>query len=383
MSEEATRQGNWQTSNFVAASVLIGGRHRARANSAAATHQGLRRTINQDAFLDRPDIALWAVADGVGGLAAGEKASRAVIDALAAIDGGDDIAEKIVISLHRANYDLRLEALIGDQGIAASTVVVFATDKAQRNFTCLWVGDSRLYRLRAGVLEQITRDHTPQAQFRNAGHSGLPAAPPANALSRAIGSEENLDVEEVSGAIKPGDLFLLCTDGLSKPVAANHIGRLLATDETASVPENLIDAALNAGGPDNVTAVVVAFPGKSRSKGKRGSTPQASLNTGGRRWLSKYVFLSIGSAALALSTVLAPAPTGVESFDATHALIAGNLVLQILAVFGETLSYSPLRRIARGLVAVIGTAIPAFGLVQWLGLTAPQAFASIEGLFAY
>ncbi|WP_416067389.1 PP2C family protein-serine/threonine phosphatase [Rhizobium sp. ZK1] len=237
-----------------------------RAASSAATHCGLRRRNNQDAILDRPDIDLWAVADGVGGFGGGEKASRTVIEVLERFEPSEDYGDDIAKLLVTANRELRLQAVVDGTGTIASTVVALVTNRSQQRFTCLWVGDSRLYRLRGRDLLQITEDHTPLQEIGLGAKLSNPKL--QNALSRAIGSEEALDVGRVDGAIEPGDIFLLCTDGLSKPVNARQISLLLSTGTTALAAQDLVDAALAAGGPDNVSVIVVSFPNAARGAGR-------------------------------------------------------------------------------------------------------------------
>ncbi len=237
-----------------------------RAISSAATHCGFRRRNNQDAILNRPDMDLWAVADGVGGFGGGETASRIVIEVLERFEPSEDYGDDIAILLATANRELRLQAVVDGTGTIASTVVALVTNRSQQRFTCLWVGDSRLYRLRGRDLLQITKDHTPLQEIGQGARLSNPKL--QNALSRAIGSEEALDVGRVDGAIEPGDIFLLCTDGLSKPVNLRQISSLLSTGTTALAAQYLVDAALAAGGPDNVSAIVVSFPSAARGAGR-------------------------------------------------------------------------------------------------------------------
>jgi protein phosphatase len=291
---------------------------RPQASSAAETHCGLRRKVNQDAFLDRPSMDLWAVADGVGGLSDGERASLAVIAALELAEPSERLVDDIADRLFMTNRDLRLEAVVEGKVAIASTVVVLVADHAKRHFTCLWVGDSRLYRLRAGVLAQITRDHTPLQEMGDTQRITPSDRKLTDAISRAVGSEDTLNVERIEGSIKPGDIFLLCTDGLSKPVAPESIRELLSSGKAALSARYLIDAALAAGGPDNVTAIVVTFPKEARTaKGmwrrlRYAARPKPAKAYSSPLWLGVYllVFLSFAATLVPLLQISAAPPTG-------------------------------------------------------------------------
>ena len=232
------------------------------AGTEAATHQGHVRQINQDAYLARPEIGLWAVADGIGGMAHGEKASRAIVNALAGVmqegTAGDLIAT-VDTCLTRVNDDLRWEAQMGvSTTMIGSTVVVLLIEGAR--FTCLWAGDSRLYRLRAGVLELLTSDHTPIQEMIDAGLMEYGSAighPLDHIVNRAVGTEAHFALDCTSGATEPDDVFLLCTDGLTKSLEEAAIGWLLGAGDRKNRAQHLVDAALQAGASDNITAVVV------------------------------------------------------------------------------------------------------------------------------
>jgi serine/threonine protein phosphatase PrpC len=218
------------------------------------------RTNNQDAFLEYPELSLWAVADGMGGLASGELASRAVVEALARLEPGEGLADRVDAALARVNDDLRWQAEMSEGGrMMGSTVVVLLIE--ERSFVCLWAGDSRLYRWRNGLLQQLTSDHTPIQELLDAGLV-RPGQAPNRALdhmiSRAVGTELVCKLDRIEGAIEPDDIFLLCTDGLSKVIDEATIGVLLGADTPVRAVQHLIEAALLAGGPDNVTALIVA-----------------------------------------------------------------------------------------------------------------------------
>jgi hypothetical protein len=143
-----------------------------------------------------------------------------------------------------------------------STVVVLLVDGPA--FICLWAGDSRIYRWRNGSLQQLTSDHTPIQGLLDAGlvptdhasYKGLD-----HMVNRAVGTEVTFKLDRIDGVIQPGDAFLLCSDGLSKVIDEAAIATLMGSDIPARAVQHLIEAALLAGGPDNVTAVIVGEHG--------------------------------------------------------------------------------------------------------------------------
>jgi serine/threonine protein phosphatase Stp1 len=235
--------------------------------SAAATHAGARREENQDAFLNRPDLGVWAVADGAGGHSCGALAAQAVIAALDGIPLGLTAAELLVqlrLRLDGAHAGLLRETeTLGENAVMASTVVVLIA--RGEHFACLWAGDSRAYRLRDGVLEQLTHDHSVVQELLDAGAIDAASAgnhPEANLITRAVGDGcAELRLEKIVGSVVEGNRFLLCSDGISKTLGAGVLAELIAGswDEgrDTGLADRLLDAALARGASDNITAVVV------------------------------------------------------------------------------------------------------------------------------
>jgi serine/threonine protein phosphatase PrpC len=231
-----------------------------RLVSLAASHQGTVRSRNEDSFLDRGDIGLWAVADGAGGHGAGDVASAAAVASLADIPAGLAAAEilaQVRLRLGAVHADLqRRSATEGGGDIMATTVVVLLA--RGDHFACLWAGDSRAYLMREGTLCQMTRDHSLVQEMVDSGSLAAEDAeqhPQANVITRAVGSQdEALVLDKVSGRIHTGDLLLLCTDGLFKALSDAEIAELL---NSGSGADQLIAQALRQGARDNVTALVV------------------------------------------------------------------------------------------------------------------------------
>jgi protein phosphatase/serine/threonine-protein phosphatase Stp1 len=234
--------------------------------SAGATDVGSVRRINEDAWLGRPDIGLWAVADGMGGHQAGDVASREVIDRLTDVgiaSDASDLLAAVRCAIAEANRALRAEAARRDAGTVIGTTVV-ALMAHGGHFACLWAGDSRLYRWREGGLVQLSHDHSHVQDMVDAGVLTAQEAerhPMANVITRAVGTQDSVALDQISDALAPGDIFLVCTDGLSKMVPEPEIAAILGKNAIADQPAALIEAAIAHGGADNVTAVVVGVCG--------------------------------------------------------------------------------------------------------------------------
>jgi serine/threonine protein phosphatase Stp1 len=230
--------------------------------ASAETDPGTRRH-NEDAFVNRPDLGVWAVADGAGGHQAGDVASAMIRDALDGIpqelDAGALLGE-VRTRLQDVHQTLLTEAAgRGAGALLASTAVVLLTRGT--HYAALWAGDSRIYLFRDAVLSCITHDHSRVQEMVDAGLLEPEKAelhPQANIITRAVGAGSGpVAVDKVIGDIQLGDRFLLCSDGLSKTLSHEEISEQLALEETPSPAERLLAAALAKGAKDNVTAVVV------------------------------------------------------------------------------------------------------------------------------
>lgn len=233
-------------------------------SSAGRSHVGMVRAINEDACLAMPELGLWAVADGMGGHEAGDVASQMVVQALQEVtptSNWEKFLDAVRTALHTVNRQLREESAQRYQHrTIGSTVVVLVAQGAQ--CACLWVGDSRIYRLRDGALQQLTRDHSHVQELVDQGlltHEEAQRHPLANVITRAVGSADELQIDEITHALKVGDMFLLCSDGLNKTVADEEIASLLAHSEHDSqeAVKAFIHLALMRDANDNVTTVVV------------------------------------------------------------------------------------------------------------------------------
>jgi serine/threonine-protein phosphatase Stp1 len=233
-----------------------------RFRSWAVSHPGAVRDHNEDSFVDRPEVGLWAVADGAGGHNSGEVASAMIKQALERVPAGLSASEMIaevraaIADTHSAL--LAEAARRGPQIMIASTVAVLLAHA--EHYACLWAGDSRVYLLREGELYQLTRDHSLVQEMVDAGvvrPENAESHPRANVITRAVGADgDALELEKIVDRILPGDRFLLCSDGLFKALPACDVANLLDPAET-SPADALIEAALRARATDNVTAIAV------------------------------------------------------------------------------------------------------------------------------
>lgn len=243
------------------------------------THVGRQRQTNEDVYLTDPQLQLFAVADGMGGHNAGEVASRLVVDTVADFvrvsrsDGDITWPYGLENTLSFEANQLRNAILLANQKVhfeggrrpecrgMGSTVLAVIIQDSHLNYSS--VGDSRLYLMRNGELRQLSVDDSWASSMIRAGAdpTSVRNHPMRHALTNALGSGEIIDVKVVSQRLEDGDLLLLCSDGLHGSVGDKDIGDVLAThaSQLETAADRLIDAANAAGGPDNVTVVLVRY----------------------------------------------------------------------------------------------------------------------------
>lgn len=237
------------------------------AQSAAAhwktvvrSHVGCVRQINEDRALDRPDVSIWAVADGMGGHDAGDRAAQLIVDSLGQADGarpGWGLLDDIRLRLFEANSTLVTRGRMSGRTSGATVVVLVAR---QGRCAWLWAGDSRGYRFRDGSLVRVTRDHSLVQQLVDSGMLAPADArthPRSHVVTRAIGADHTLEIELRHDTVQSGDRLLLCSDGLTGMLDDSEIARVLANHEIEQAADHLLAAALAKGARDNVTLVLV------------------------------------------------------------------------------------------------------------------------------
>lgn len=246
---------------------------------AVASDAG-RRRVNEDSYAARPELGLFVVADGMGGHAAGEVASKLAVDAIEEFIGDTSgvgprdtwpfpdepglgvEGNRLKSAFRLANRRIAESAAQARvrQGMATTATAVLIGDTA----AVAHVGDSRVYRLRRGALERLTQDHSWVEEQVRAGALSAGAArvhPWRNVVTRALGGGEDADVDVRTLVLQPGDRVMLCSDGLSSMLTDERLGELLgqpiANGDLAPICQALVAEANREGGPDNITVLVL------------------------------------------------------------------------------------------------------------------------------
>ncbi len=249
-----------------------------RVTWAVLSHPGLRRSTNEDSSGARPDLGLFMVADGMGGHAAGEVASRVAVSAVEAFTAetaGLDRnrtwpfpyeprlsveANRLMAAFRLANRRIA-DTMAGAEGLRGMATTASALLIGPHGTSVAHIGDSRVYRLRRGVLDQVTRDHSWVEEQVRSGTMTPSAArqhPWRNIVTRALAGGDDPDVDVLDLALDPGDRLLLCSDGLYSVVPDARIADVLGRPEPLeTICQTLIAEANAAGGPDNITALVL------------------------------------------------------------------------------------------------------------------------------
>jgi serine/threonine-protein phosphatase Stp1 len=174
----------------------------------------------------------------------------------------EEYTNTIIHSLEDTNSHLIEEAILRQYNMIGCTVVVMAVD-TDRQFACLWAGDSRLYRLRDGKLQQVSKDHSEVQSLVERGAIAKDQAeshPSSNIINRAVGAKEPLTLEVLQGKIESGDKYLLCSDGLYREVSENEMEQCLQKqDEPDLIASKLMQLALDREAKDNVTVLAINF----------------------------------------------------------------------------------------------------------------------------
>lgn len=245
--------------------------------SCARTDVGVVREVNEDAIMEKPDIGLWAVADGMGGHQVGDIASSKIITALDAVlprTNLSDYIDAVENCLIDVNQNmLEYAQIMFEEGTMGSTLVALIIKG--RIGVCLWVGDSRLYRFRNQHLVQISRDHSQLEEMIELGLISREEAenhPQRNVITRAVGVETPLYVDINVFTTQVGDTFLLCSDGLYNAVGEDDIYQAMALRDVEQSVDELMNKAIANGAPDNVSIIIV--------QGNHGKVPSADVEQG-------------------------------------------------------------------------------------------------------
>lgn len=209
----------------------------------------------------RPDLGIWAVADGLGGHQCGDKASRMVVDALAEIAPGADLEGLLMTARDKliAVNDGLIQGIAdlpgSTPGSTVASLIALGTTAA-----VLWAGDSRVYLLRDGRLRRLSKDHSQAEELVQRGlldRQDVVGHPASSVLTRAVGAAGALELEDVVIDVFPDDYFLLCSDGLYNEVSEPRIEQLLAEHDCESAAEALLQLALSGEARDNISVVAI------------------------------------------------------------------------------------------------------------------------------
>ncbi|MFO7777587.1 MAG: Stp1/IreP family PP2C-type Ser/Thr phosphatase [Nitriliruptoraceae bacterium] len=267
------------------------------------------RDSNEDALLVRDSV--YAVADGMGGHLAGEVASATALEPIEELDGRifqDNAAAVTALrdAVVAANERVSQLAIENPDYRGMGTTLTAALVEGRRLHVA-HVGDSRAYLLRDGYFSQLTDDHTLVQHLVDEGQITREEAarhPQRSVITRAIGVSEDVEVDSMSLELQPGDQVLLCSDGLSGVVEDNDIaGTLLEVEETDDAVDALIELANDAGGPDNITVLLLRYedPDAEEVPSNRTISISSRVDSGERDWageMGRYASLSKGATVL-------------------------------------------------------------------------------------
>ena len=230
--------------------------------SMFVSHRGAVRATNEDFFLEAPDLGLWVIADGMGGHEGGQMASATIVHVLEQVPqlsspkGTEACVRERVAAANDRLQELSREAF-GGRTIGSTIAVLILRPECA---CCLWAGDSRIYRLRRGALERLTRDHSRTEELIAQGAIAPEQAEThsqANVITRAVGAASDLDLDSRIEPLEIGDTFLLCSDGLYRSVADAEMADILGRREYHEAAEALLALSLSRQPTDNVTLGVV------------------------------------------------------------------------------------------------------------------------------
>ncbi len=226
----------------------------------SVTHPGRVRERNEDSFLVRTDAGLWAVADGMGGHEAGDIASRIVVqslDAIGTLESAADLLAECEERLFSANQQILALSHERQGATVGTTAAVLLVRDGY--YACVWAGDSRVYLINRGIINQVSRDHSELEELIAEGALSREDVKdwPSNAITRAVGVADDPEFEVVTGPAASEDIFVICSDGLTRHVQDEEILQHAATRRAQAACDDMLALALDRGGLDNVTIVVV------------------------------------------------------------------------------------------------------------------------------
>lgn len=223
--------------------------------SSLATVCGVHHKVNEDSTIELPDAGVFAIADGMGGHSDGALASQSIIEIIRRVGfinaSLDAKVADIEAALHSVNAALRQEAVSRSSDIIGSTVAVLVLD--EHYAVCIWSGDSRIYLRRSGHLYQLTVDHSLDGDDDTLTQHGI--------LIHAVGSANVLVLDRIVTAVEAEDIFLVCSDGVTKSLVDEDLNALLADAITEGSADRIVAEAVARGATDDVSAITVCCVG--------------------------------------------------------------------------------------------------------------------------
>jgi protein phosphatase len=231
--------------------------------SAALTDKGRKRKHNEDAITALPRDGIFVVADGMGGHAAGDVASRMLTESVATMScdaSFPSLVDRFDDTMIQINRRIRSHAdeHFGGKTMGCTVVALLVQGEVG---VCMWAGDSRLYRVRDGEMVQVSRDHDPLEELVESGALTPEEAddhPDSSVITRAVGGSPDLHLDIITFDVQPEDVYLLCSDGLYREVDRDEIHQMLGNEEPVDrTADKMMNLALERGARDNVSVIVV------------------------------------------------------------------------------------------------------------------------------
>jgi serine/threonine protein phosphatase PrpC len=247
--------------------------------TGAATHVGKVRKANEDSYIVMPELGFWAVADGVGGHEAGQLASQTLTNELATMGPSVSASDQLARFQDRVlRGNDRIRQIVEERGGGMMGTTVAAILIFDMEFACVWSGDSRVYRVRDNKIEQISHDHSEVQELID---QGVIKPEEAGSWPRRniITIFDDPDVEIRQGEILPGDVFLVCSDGLTGHVADDEILTGVIDERSQDACDALIERTLERGATDNVSVIVVRCHRAERTNFLPGTPAESTRGT--------------------------------------------------------------------------------------------------------
>jgi serine/threonine protein phosphatase PrpC len=236
--------------------------------TSARTDVGKVRKVNEDAVLARPEDGLWVVADGMGGHSAGDVASGLIVEEMGEVNVDATLSEVVAdVETRLIDVNGKLRDLASSKNISTIGSTFAGMVISGKHGVCMWVGDSRVYRVRNGDIQQLSQDHAFVEDLIEKGilsREDAASHPQSNLVTRAVGAQEHLKVDLEIFELEHEDTYVLCSDGLDKEVTEPDIADMAMREDPTALGDELVREALERGARDNVTVIAVTVRDPSK-----------------------------------------------------------------------------------------------------------------------